>query len=203
MKLLSDDAEVKALAEEARLAERFSTEGLAFRGFLYPKGELLYSPLNSTEHLLFLVRGSVQMYELSPDGAKRPVASLSEGAVLGDIEFITRRPSVFFVEAAEDCVCLALSMEASRTALEGDPRFLWALLEEMADKFEQSADAGLSVAPLEEKLLQYLRQNAPDGEVRDLEPLLYQLHCGRRQLQRVLKKLCDSGALLRLGKGYY
>lgn len=49
----------------------------------------------------------------------------------------------------------------------------------------------------------YVLGNAPTYELCSIESALYILHCSRRQLQRVLSKLCQEGFLLRTGKGHY
>ena len=203
MKTIQDAMEVQRLVEKYRIRERFDTEGLAFRGLIYQKGEVLCSPVNPTSSLLFLVEGNVQMYSLRPDGSKLPVAQSSGEMLIGDLEYITGQPTVFFVEAVEECICLALPAAPYREALSRDLRFLHSLLGSVASKFTRSADGDLYAATLEERVLRYLRDEVPAHEIHEVETLLYQLRCGRRQLQRVLRKLCDDGALVRLGKGHY
>ena len=203
MKPIQDAATVEKLVDACQIRDRFDTEGLAFRGFQYQKGELLCSPLNPADHLFFIVEGSVQMYDLRDDGSKLPVAALGDDLLIGDMEFITGRPTAFFVEAAEDCTCVALPVALYREELERDVRFLHSLLEDMAEKFERDADVGISNANLSERVMEYLRDKAPSHEITEVETLLYQLRCSRRQLQRVLKKLCDDGELEHLGKGHY
>lgn len=203
MKPIQDAAAIDKLVDAYHVRDRFDTQGLTFRGFQYQKGELLCSPLNPADHLLFLVEGSIQMYDLRPDGSKLPVASVDDDILIGDMEFITGRPTTFFVEAAEDCTCIALPVRMYRKELEKDVRFLHSLLDDMAEKFEHDANAGITSANLDERVLEYLRDKAVSHEITEVEALLYHLRCSRRQLQRVLKKLCDEGRLIRLGKGHY
>lgn len=164
---------------------------------------MICSPLNPAEDILFLISGSAQMYDLREDGTKLPVAHISEETVIGDMEFITGCPTAFFVEAAEDCVCLALPRERYREALHRDVRFLHCLLQEMTEKFIHGMNVEIAPSTLEAKVLQFLQQEAPEQEVDQVETMLFQLRCGRRQLQRVLRKLCDEGKLERLGRGHY
>jgi len=164
---------------------------------------MICSPINPAEYILFLVQGSAQMYDLWEDGTKMPVAHISDEAVIGDMEFITGCPTAFFVEAAEDSVCLALPRERYREELHRDLRFLHFLLREMTEKFIHGMNVEIAPATLENKVLQFFRQETPMGEISAVETLLFQLRCGRRQLQRVLKKLCDDGKLERLGRGHY
>ena len=56
---------------------------------------------------------------------------------------------------------------------------------------------------LEEKLLFFLSRVQPDHEIRSVNQTLQPLHCSRRQLQRVLKKLCEEGRIIKTGRGRY
>ena len=41
------------------------------------------------------------------------------------------------------------------------------------------------------------------GSLKSIEEATNYLHCSRRQLQRILKKLCDEGKMIKEGKGKY
>ena len=56
---------------------------------------------------------------------------------------------------------------------------------------------------LEESFLSYLSERCPDQTFSGAEKMAMQLHCSRRQLQRVLKKLLEEGQLVKLSKGSY
>ena len=58
-------------------------------------------------------------------------------------------------------------------------------------------------ASLEEAFLAYLSTRCPDQTFSGVEKMAMQLHCSRRQLQRVLKKLLTEGKLVKLSKGRY
>jgi CRP-like cAMP-binding protein len=203
MKMLNDAAMLEHLVDSFNIRSFFDTKDLDFCAYQYQKGEVLCSPMNPVEHLLFLVEGSVQMYDLHPDGSSTPVATLSDFTMIGDMEYITARKTHFFLEAAEDCICVALPIEPYREELEEDVTFLHCLLDNLADKFEYTSQRDIIGASLEERLLTYLREDTEDHELKEVEGALYQLRCSRRQLQRVLKKLCEEGTLARLGKGHY
>ena len=48
-----------------------------------------------------------------------------------------------------------------------------------------------------------MKRNAPAFELNGIEAAVLQLRCSRRQLQRVLKKLCETGQVEKTGKGRY
>ena len=56
---------------------------------------------------------------------------------------------------------------------------------------------------LKEKVLLYLEKEAPDQTIHSVNEAVIFLHCSRRQIQRVLKKLCEEGKLQKLGRGCY
>ena len=41
------------------------------------------------------------------------------------------------------------------------------------------------------------------GSLKSIEEATNYLHCSRRQLQRILNKLCDEGKMIKEGKGKY
>lgn len=56
---------------------------------------------------------------------------------------------------------------------------------------------------LEEKVLLYVRKMQPEHEIRSVNETMQFLHCSRRQLQRVLKKLCEDELLVKTNRGHY
>ena len=59
------------------------------------------------------------------------------------------------------------------------------------------------VATIEERLLLYMRNECPFYELKGIEAATMQLRCSRRQLQRILKKLCMEKKIEKTGKGRY
>ena len=56
---------------------------------------------------------------------------------------------------------------------------------------------------VEERVLFFLGTVQPDHAITSVNQALQPLHCSRRQLQRVLKKLCDGGRVVKTGRGCY
>lgn len=185
------------------IQEMFDSPDLDFRLLHYRKGEYLASTSIEPEYLLFLIRGSVQIYNLLEDSTLAPVAIQRPGAMLGDIEFITRQPALFFVEAKTDVMCVGLSMAAHRECLSRDVRFLNMLLESVAGKFRRISLMDINTRTLRERVLFYLSEAGSDGCINSVNEIVMQLRCSRRQMQRVLSELCVEGVLVRQGKGSY
>ena len=203
MKQIQDKALIEELVERFHIRTFFDTQDLIFEAFSWQKGELLCSPLNPTEHLLFLVQGSVNMYDLREDGTVSPVTTLNDFSLVGDMEFITSGRTRYYLEAVEDCICVALPLAPYRRELDQDVTFLHCLLDILADKFTVSAEETVFAGNLEERLLTWLREEIPEHRLQGLESAMCQLRCSRRQLQRVLIRLCSQGRLVRTGKGQY
>lgn len=123
--------------------------------------------------------------------------------MLGDVEFCKDEFSPFFTEATESVLCLAIPFDSNRTMLERDHVFLKFVMAQMADKLSMMAKIELAVQTLEEKVLLYLNEIWPSHQITSVNAAMVSLHCSRRQLQRVLKKLCDEGVLEKNGRGSY
>ena len=190
------------MVTEADLARFVGLSGLSYRAYVYSRGELILSPHALLSNLLFITEGTVLIYTLLEDGAKVPVRVLEKGMMLGDVEFVTGEPTKNFVEAQNRVICLALPLAEYRDALNGDVTFLHTLINSLLGKLRTVGDE-LIQSRLEDRVKAYVLDNAPAHELCSIESALYTLHCSRRQLQRVLRQLCQSGFLVRTGKGRY
>lgn len=169
----------------------------------FEKGELLTQPLESLRQFLIVERGSVQIYGIDENSRGYSIAISGRGTLLGDVEFCKEEFSPFFTEAAETVLCLAIPFQQNRSQLENDPIFLQFVMGQLADKLNMMSKMELTVQTLEEKVLLYLQDARPDHEITSVNDTMLSLHCSRRQLQRVLKKLCDEKRLEKCGRGHY
>lgn len=203
MKKITDAERIADWVKRENIQDYFDTKHLEFQANEYEKGEFITSPYVSPGQILFLVEGVVQVYSLRNDGGISPVSQTSKLALLGDAEFCTQESSPFFVEAKTKVVCLTLSVDKYRDALNRDLRFLHVLLQSFLNKLKMFSSINVVALTIEERVLLYMRTLSPNGELRGIETATVQLRCSRRQLQRVLKKLCDAGEVEKIGKGHY
>ena len=152
---------------------------------------------------MFLIEGEVQIYGIREDGSVTPVNRHEAPVLLGDAEFVMGGASSLFTEARTTVICAALPMEPYRAELDRDVKFLHLLLRSYAGKFHTMATLEASAKTIEERVLLYMRHVCPNGEIGGIEAALLQLRCSRRQLQRVLKKLCEENTVEKVGKGKY
>ena len=201
---------MKEIVEKDRLEHFFGEQQAHFRQrppviklVEFEKGEILNDPLKPLDRFYILVRGSVSIYHLTEDGTIRYISKASEGTLLGDMEFSGAGNQSFYIEAAETVLCLAMPFRENQSVLENDPVFLRFVLGQLAGKLSLSAVMTASAQTLEEKVLFFLGKVQADHTISSVNQAFQALHCSRRQLQRVLKKLCDESLIVKMGRGRY
>lgn len=201
---------VKIIQNETALRQCFKMQRTNFQQqppvlklIEFQKGELLASPLYPLNCFYIIVEGSVSIYDLTEDGSARYIAKVGRGTLLGDIEFSGADRQPFYTEAEETVHCLAIPFCENQSTLENDPVFLRFVLGQMAQKLALSTKIGATAQTLDEKVLFFLQKVQPNHEISSVNHALQSLHCSRRQLQRVLKKLCEEGVLSKTGRGCY
>lgn len=201
---------MKEIVDQDRLERFFEEQQAYFRQrppvlklVEFEKSEILNDPLQPHSCFYIIVRGSVSIYHLTEDGSIRYISKAASGTLLGDIEFSGAGNLSLYIEAAETVLCLAVPFRENQGVLENDPVFLRFVLGQLAAKLSLSAVMTASAQTLEEKLLVFLRKVQPNHAISSVNHALQPLHCSRRQLQRVLKKLCDEGLVVKTGRGCY
>ena len=169
----------------------------------YERGEIIISPVNPLDDILFITNGTAAIYGIRPDGSSFPISTINAPEVIGDIEVLTAAATSFFVEARNQVSVISLPLSYCREKLWNDPRFLHTLLDSLSSKLTRIAFTEGVSATVEERVLNYLRDFCDDGSLKGINNATYMLRCSRRQLQRVLRKLCDEGRLQKDGKGRY
>lgn len=203
MQCITDTTQIERWLEQGNIRSFFDTPELVFYVRRYEKGEVLTSPYKPVRELLFLTEGIVQIYGLQEDGRLQPISLTHSPALLGDVEFCNGGHSTFFAEARTDVVCITLSVEQYRAQLDCDITFLHTLLASYNRKLSMISALDMVPPTLEERVLFYVKNICSNHELKGVETAMFQLRCSRRQLQRVLKKLCDEGRLRKTGKGCY
>lgn len=203
MKKIQAKSQVEPWVERANIRQCFDTPGLQFHLYEYEKGECIITPSQSLDVLLFLVEGTVRIYGIREDGAMSPVNQQDAPIVLGDIEFCCPGNPCLFAEAVTRAVCVTLPVQPYREQLHRDIRFLHTLMQSYIDKLQRFSFVDAQAATIEERVLLYMRDICPDHEIKGIEAAVLQLRCSRRQLQRVLHKLCQNGLVEKMAKGRY
>ncbi len=203
MRYIHDEKLLKRLLAQEDIPGHFETAGLDFRLVEYKKGELVCAPGRPLEDILFPVRGSVLVYSLREDGKWLPMSRGVDRTAMGAVEFVAPELPSLYAEAVDDLLCVALPIGRNRAALERDCTFLMYLLKCMNSMVVTYTLIGHRERSVEERVLTFLRDIQPDHTLHGINRGLMQFHCSRRQLQRVIKRLCDEGKLRKLKKGVY
>ncbi len=201
MQEIRDAARLRAVYQANQ--KLFQAPPPVMRLLRFEKGEFLSRPFKKLNQFLLVVEGNVRIYDIHENSSFRGVASGGPGTLLGDMEFCSASYRPFYTEAVEPVLCLALPFAENRAALQNDPVFLWHVLTVLSSKMEQSTHLSVAAQTLEERVLLLLQNPQFGSKIEHLNDALLHLHCSRRQLQRVLKKLCDSGQLVKTGRGCY
>lgn len=167
----------------------------------FEKGELLNHPLKPLDQFLLIIKGSITIYDISHDGRIRYITRGGHGELLGDMEFSGSKGQAFYTETTDPVLCLSIPFQENRSILENDPVFLRFVLYQLAEKLSLSST--MDAQTLEEKVLLYLKTIQPSHEIHSVNQAMQLLHCSRRQLQRVLRKLCDEEVLVKTKRGNY
>ena len=203
MKELNEPDQIELYIRKSGIKEKLSTEGIIFKVFRYEKGELLASPVEPLDHILFPVEGKAVIYGIRNDGTSFPISEIRKGDIIGDVEFTGSDEPVLFVEASKPVVCLAIDIKAYRKILMNDVTFLQTILASFAGKFRKIITIDAMSGNIEERVLNYMENLSPEHELYRISEAIYALRCSRRQLQRVLRKLADEGKIMKTGKGRY
>lgn len=203
MKELNEPDQIELYIRKSGIKEKLSTEGIIFKVFRYEKGELLASPVEPLDHILFPVEGKAVIYGIRNDGTSFPISEIRKGDIIGDVEFTGSDEPVLFVEASKPVVCLAIDIKAYRKILMNDVTFLQTILASFAGKFRKIITIDAMSGNIEERVLNYMENLSPEHELYRISEVIYTLRCSRRQLQRVLRKLADEGKIMKTGKGRY
>lgn len=203
MKKITDESMIADKIKQLSLQERFHTEKYHFCIHTYEKEEFLTTPHKENPNILFLLEGEVKVYHLQKDGTMGTVGVARAGDVLGDFEFCRRERAYLFAEAITKVSCLALPWMQYDDQLRRDADFLMFLLHVSIDKMANSAELASINPSLEDRLLFYIQNMCAGQTMRNVNSASLALHCSRRQLQRLLKRLCEDNILEKTGRGHY
>ena len=181
----------------------FDTWDLPFRLYEYAPGEMINIVHPMDESVKFIVEGVFDHYKIQEDGSPYLIAHCSGFGFMGDLAFCRRQPPDRYQEVMETVRAVELPLEAMRSTLENDNRFLRFLLNTMAQRMTASMHIRSDMTSAEKALLGYLRWRCPSHTITNVTEAAFHMNYSRRQIQRVLKSLTDNGTLIRTAKGRY
>lgn len=203
MKLINDEKLLNKYIEKFDINSYFSTPDLRFRLIKFDKGNMITRSKSKLEYYLFIVSGSCKIYSLNAEGSIYSVAQSEDFWFCGDIEFATNTEPEFVTEAISEVYCVGLPVSEYDEVLHKDIEFLNFICRKLGNGFHHSTLVDHSGRSLEEKLMNFIEIVSENHEIHGVEKVATSLKCSRRQLQRVIAKLCDNGTLEKIGKGSY
>ena len=166
MKIVTDVELVNQAIRDYNVYHYFESSDLPFFIAEYEKAEILVTPLEDTKWLQFLIKGTVSAYGLNDNGTSYTVSEEKNCYMLGDIEFATQCPPIFWAEALTPVTALCLPISTVRPILEKDAVFLLFIIHRLAEKIQMGAAGHAVVFPGHLALVCSDRQLGPEAKER-------------------------------------
>lgn len=168
----------------------------------FKKGEYIITQGEQPEYMYFLVEGRLKIFAQSDEGRKLIIAFTQPFNVLGDIEFVQRKPYLNTVEAITDGTLLALPIGIiHEQGLQHSP-FTAYLLDEITGKFYANAYSSHfnMLHSVDVRFASYLLSITAETDyvsihhIRDVADLIGTSY---RHLNRIIAQLCEQGLIER------
>lgn len=169
----------------------------------YEKGEFVSMPLQRVPLFQIIIQGTVSIYFIRDDGSVYSLATGRGNDLLGEMEIFQHQPNNVYAEASDNVICLALSIEESKSALLENCQFLQLVCESLTQKMESITTLDAAPVSLKQRVLIYMRYKCNKGELKGLRQAAFHLNCSDRQLQRILNQHEADGIVTKTGKGAY
>ena len=198
MKRIYEQAKIEKYLEKYHIQSYFENT-YPFYLIEYEKDETIIHPLKDTNEIQFVVEGEISIYSIDTNGKQIYVAQTNKSCILGDVEFVRHEKPIYFAQANTKVVAIALSILDNKPKLDQDIVFLHYVMNCLVDKLHNKSADEIMNPSVEDKVLNYMRFQP----MTNISSTCRNLHCSRRQLQRVLKKLCQEQKIERIEKGKY
>jgi CRP-like cAMP-binding protein len=190
----------------ARLAE-YGLELSALTGCgarAYEAGETLIHVGSYIDNMLLILEGRAKVCHYTANGRSLILCYASSG-FMGDLEAMCGIKNSTTVAAMTDLICLAIPWRVNEAYLRGNPVFLNALCQDLANKLLYSGSHAASAAlrSCEGRLCAYLLEFSYKGVFSELltETASY-VGMSYRHMLRILNRLCREGLLEKGSSGY-
>jgi CRP-like cAMP-binding protein len=199
--------------------ERFGLERLlspdlrdALHLMQFEPGQFIIREGDPVENLVFLVEGKAKVFKLMENGTSLLIRFFHPLEILGDVELFAYDRWLNDVQALTETVCLGLSMESVKRAIDRNGPFLRYLCGSLARKLAGfNATSAINLRyPVENRLASYLlalgERGRDEGRLaaeygtEDMGELADIIGASYRQLSRVIAKLKAEG-ILEEGRG--
>ncbi len=187
--------------------ENFVRGGASFPTITFKAGEHLMQEGESGDQVFIINRGTVQVYKTWEDGRRHGLATLRQGAVVGEAAVLSSQERTASVVAVEGVVATAVTREQLDKELDLN-NWVGPLVKALADRFVDNdrhldeARAALHAARIDTWVLQYLLTHGQPGEQGAREVLYSHMLKACRHALKVpepeLRRVIDALPRLRL-----
>lgn len=169
-----------------------------------PKGTHLFRQNEPAEYFYIMLRGSGRLYQILGNGKSTTNEVVTGFCLLGDMEMLCDKPTLNSFQLLEAGEFLRLPMDYCRREMIGEHGFLKALAAHRARAlYTVEANNYVALAfPFEGQLANYILSLQKETFALDLRILPEQFGATYRHFLRVVKKLCEEGAIEKQGKLY-
>jgi len=202
MKKIDDHKRLHGYITLHHMNDLFSMPDVPFELYALDKGEFINHVLDPNEHMNFLVDGKIRIYNLRDDNSLYQISRWNGFMCLSDMEFVRMTHKEYMVECQSPCEVVSIPLNRIRGLLENDPVFLRFLLLSLGKKLASMSESLAETGDLRSRVL-YAMTYEMNGTLSGVGHAAEGLKCSRRQLQRLLKELCDEGIIVKIKKGTY
>lgn len=168
----------------------------------FKKGDYVISQGEQPQFMYFIVEGRLKIFAASDDGKKLIIAFTQPLNVLGDIEFVQRKPYLNTVEAITDGKMLALPIHIIHEhGLQHLP-FTSYLLDTITGKFYANAYSSHfnMLHSVDVRFASYILSITTDTDyvsIHDIRDVADLIGTSYRHLNRIIAQLCEQGYIER------
>ncbi len=185
---------------DPRIIQCFDHLNYDFHSIHFHKDDIMITPLEKNTKILFITSGTVAVYSLSPQGNRKPVGMSDGFIMMGDVEFVCKENPFYFVEAKSEVEGIYIDFEKEKDKLNQDITFLHHVLNCLVDKVKLQSFEQTEIPTIDERVLNYFTMH---NTMENIEKTSFQLRCSKRQLLRILKKMCEDNTIIKIKKGVY
>lgn len=179
----------------------------------FHRDEYIYALKDNARAMYFFLSGKINVCTVLSHGERQLLHFYDHFGILGDTEFFGKINPYITIQAANDSICISMSLIQTREILMKDPVFLKTLAEELADKLMvSSSNSALNIYDqLENRLSSYLIFRADSIKIDGHDVLVFHenltetselLGTSYRHLTRTLKRFRESGVIIKIPEGY-
>lgn len=163
----------------------------------FVKGSHIFKKGDIKEDFYFLVKGSIKVYKIDPEGKRYIIASFNKSVIFGEVYAYLKEPFDFWAEADEDSQVIVISNFRNLLESLESQRLKLNFIELLAKKSLKLSKKNQinSQSKLKQKIAAYLLANEKSGEVYidiSREELADYLAVSRPSLSRSLSQMAKE-----------